>query len=288
MSLTFEEVGEPIAEVGENKFLLYIDNRKKKSVFDIDKVPAEVLAKAAEVVRAGADGKEVMETLAIRYGEQEGIGRELTIPEDDEDTLMFIPKIESECVYIAGAKGLGKTYICKKYACLYKEMFPDNEIILVSRHDEDPTYEDCVEMNHILADERIFEQDWDLENLRDKLIIFDDMDTPPAGSRIGKFVKGLVEDIISNGRKYGIHMIYVSHLICDREKTRCILNQADKVVIFPSNSVSGNERYMKTYAGLKKYNIEKINRLDQISRWACICTCNRPAYVVHEKGAFLL
>jgi hypothetical protein len=278
MSITLDDIGEPVAqEYGDLGIeLLYINPRPRR-------IPEEILEQAVEAIELGANQEEIEEKLMEDYGNGD-LGDEIEFDEDCE--VMFMPSMKPERIYIAGQQGLGKSWICKEYAKRWKCLYPEGEIVLISRHDDDETYDDGEEMNHLLADQRLFEQDWSLENLAGKLIIFDDMDNLVGG--LAKFVKDIIQDIASNGRKYGIYLIYVSHLICDGSKTRSILNEANKVVIFPGNSVAHNKRYLNTYAGFGKMSIEKVLSLKGLSRWACICTGHSPAYVVHQKGMFLI
>jgi hypothetical protein len=287
MSLTFNEIGFPIAEIISEGELIYLNPKKERAgPSKIENLDLEILEEARQSIEQGASGDEVMEILESQLGQPGVLGDEFEA--EDDEQIMFFPSISSERVYIAGMAGMGKSWIAKEYAIRYKMMFPDNQIVLISRHDDDETYEDGVEMDHLLADENLLEEDFSLENLRDKLLIFDDMDNLPPNSPISKYVQRLVDDLVCNSRKYNVYIIYISHMIMNYGKTRSILNEANKVIIFPSNSIAANVGFMKKYGGFTKEQINKVNKLKGISRWACICRSCIPAYVVHEKGIFLV
>jgi hypothetical protein len=207
--------------------------------------------------------------------------------DDPDDRIEIIPSTKPERVYIAGMNGMGKSYQAKVYARQYRELFPDRRIILISRHEDDDTYEDGTEIEQFTVDADFGEKEITLDQLRDTLVIFDDIDNL-QDAKLSKMIHRIIDDIAGNGRKYGIHMVYLSHLICAGNKTKGILNEAAKIIIFPGGATGQNEYFMSKYMRFSASTIRKITALKDKSRWVMLARAVIPNYVVYEKGIFLL
>jgi hypothetical protein len=222
--------------------------------------------------------------------------RELSLP---SGTMFVLPSAEPERVYIAGKSGVGKSTICSMYMNEYHRMHPDRMIYLISRHEDDPAYR---AVPHEMIPLEMFEGKEaprghgtkknapepppaiELENLENSLVVFDDMDNCPSKA-IEAAIQRLCNSIISAGRKFGIHCCWLNHQLTDWSRTRNLLMEANKVVLFPSGDNYHIGQYLKRYAGLGRETINKITGLR--SRWVMLAT-TVPSYVVHEHGAFVL
>ncbi len=164
-------------------------------------------------------------------------------------------------------------------------MHPTDKIWMFSRHEEDPAYDDLgVEIKWITVTSELVDTDIDLSKLRDSLVIFDDCDNL-QDRKLSNFIHKLVNDIISNGRKFGIYCLYIGHQIMNYQKTRDILNEANKVIFYNVGPNSQVRKFLEKYGDLNKGQIEKIFSLP--SRWIGISQ-TIPQYIIHEKGIFLL
>ena len=95
----------------------------------------------------------------------------------------------------------------------------------------------------------------------------------------------LLKDVLKNGRKKGISVICSNHLLYDRNKTKDILYQCDKIIVFPGSSNYMIENLCKKYVGMGKNAIDKLLKLP--SRWVLICK-SYPQYVIYETGAYII
>lgn len=204
--------------------------------------------------------------------------------------MIPLPSREPERVYIAGKSGSGKSTIAAMYMREYLEMFPKRRVILISRHEGEKAYE---KIKHTALPIELFQrskgddEDYeplDLPDIADSLVVFDDTDNI-QDKKISNAILKLNEDIISNGRKYGIHVLTLAHQLMNYKITRNQLNEANRVVFFNTGSTYHIENFLKKYAGLNKGNIEKIKRVP--SRWTMI-SMGHPMYVLHEHGIFLV
>jgi hypothetical protein len=205
----------------------------------------------------------------------------------EQGTMVILPDPQSERIFIAGKSGSGKSCLAALYMNEYLRMFPDRHVFLVSRHEGEKAYAQVPHEVLPLDDfeeaekgERVYE----LEDLKDSLIVFDDCDNV-QNKRIQEGVKLLSDDLISNGRKYNIHVVWLNHQLMDYSRTRNLLNEANKVIFFNSGSNYHIQQYLTRYVGLNKQQIEVVLALR--SRWTMV-SLTLPMYIMYEHGAFLL
>jgi hypothetical protein len=205
----------------------------------------------------------------------------------DSGTLVIIPDPEPERVYIAGKSGSGKSCLAALYMNEYLRMFPDRRVILVSRHEGEKAY---TEIPHEVVPLEVFEdiekgeRAFELDELANSLVVFDDCDNV-QNKKMTEGVKLLSDDLISNGRKYNIHTMWLNHQLMEYSKTRNLLNEANKVIFFNSGSNYHIQQYLNRYVGLTKKQIEVVLAIR--SRWTMIAL-TLPMYIMYEHGAFLL
>lgn len=267
----------------------------------LGKLPARKLAEVQRLLQEAHAYKVPFEHLpqelqripgvADVYKELSGSGGEaqtrIKLPPDSNFVLIPTkdPK-KREVWYIAGASGSGKSYIAKGIAEQYMKQFPDREVFLVSKLEEDDTLDSmkgrkCVR----LKPEKLAETPLkDLELLRDSLLIMDDYDTL-QGKEL-KAVLQLIDDIAIMGRHFNITMLCLTHYLTNYSKTRLLLTESTHIVIYPLSTGAQALNYLlKTYLGLEKEEISAIRRGG--SRWVCLQK-NYPNWCVTETEAFIL
>jgi hypothetical protein len=199
-----------------------------------------------------------------------------------------------ECLYIFGPTGSGKSYYAMTYSNLWLKMFtkPGNIIYRFSRVKEDKSFSriDKKFIKNVTIDERMITEPITPEQLHGSLTIFDDIDTLPDTDPKDKAIKNSVlklrEDLLQTGRHESVYVINTSHLGMNWKGTRSSINEATSVTFFPSSGTTGGiNKFLKTYAGLMRHQIEKIMSLP--SRWVTLYM-NSPRYVLYECGAYLL
>lgn len=194
-----------------------------------------------------------------------------------------IPPLDRRNVmYVAGPSGSGKSYFIAEYVERYHKMFPDNEIFLFSKKDEDPAFDEKEYVIRVAIDDEFVEEPPDWKEFEESLCIFDD--THSFRGKVGKVIRDLQIDILDLGRASNISIAITSHLVADYNKTKAILNETKAIVLYPElGNTAQNEYVMKKYMGMNKETIKKVKKL--VSRWVYI---NRaPKYVVHDRGVFL-
>jgi len=197
---------------------------------------------------------------------------------------VFNPDCEREVFYVAGMSGSGKSVFASKLINNYNKLFPKNAVFLFSNKPEDPAL-DKEKLFRIGLDDDLLNDQFDLQDLKNKLIVFDDVE-----ANKNKFIQeelDRVRDLIlQQGRSYHISFIYISHLLNDGKKTRTIINESHKICVFPKYTTFHSLSYcLERYLGFSKQDIKKLKELK--SRYACISKF--PAMsVVHSNGAFII
>jgi len=205
----------------------------------------------------------------------------ITLPAGEEVDIM--PSPLPERMYIAGQSGCGKSTLASRYMVEYLKMFPKNKVFLFSRHEGEPTYKD-VPHTAIKLNEELETTPIDLPELANSLVVFDDTDNL-QDKKVSKAIAKLNDDIISNGRKYGIHSLTLAHQLLNHFKSRNILNETNRTVFFNSGTTFHIKNYLQKYIGLELKKVKKI--LAVPSRWTLISN-GMPVYVLHQRGAFIV
>lgn len=143
--------------------------------------------------------------------EERGVIR---LPPDSSFLLLPCPKKDKrEIFYVAGASGSGKSYQARGMAERYKKLFPEREIYLISKLNEDETLDTMKtgKPKRIKVDTLQSDPITDIGIFANSLVIFDDYDTFPAP--MDKIVLRLIDDIASMGRHHNISMMCLSHYL---------------------------------------------------------------------------
>jgi hypothetical protein len=201
----------------------------------------------------------------------------------DDGKMVVLPSRETERVFVAGKSGAGKSCWAASYMREYSEMFPDRKIYLFSTHEDEKAYEE-IEHTAIPLGEEFIESPPTLEALENTLCLFDDTDNL-QNKKLLKAVDAVNADLISNGRKYNIHVVTLNHQLMEHSRTRNQLNEANRVVFFPQGSAYHTQRYLKVYAGLDGKWVKKI--LDERSRWICL-DLRLPTSYVTENAVVII
>lgn len=176
-----------------------------------------------------------------------------------------------EVWYVAGQSGSGKSYIAKGLAAFYKKLFPDRQVYLISKLASDDTL-DALKFLKRLSIPSFVEDYPELDEFKDCMVIFDDFDTLPKGSKKSpgpyEVVRKLIDDLAIMGRHTCTTMLVLSHYLTNYKETRLILNEATHVVVYPqSTSYHALRHLVRGYVGVDEEDLKRHRRLG--SRWLC-------------------
>lgn len=193
-----------------------------------------------------------------------------TITLDDDGQFELLPSPDPkkrEVWYIAGASGSGKSWIAKGLGEYYKKLFPEREVYLVSKLQEDSGTLDKMKPKPKRLNVQSFIDDYpDLEEFKDCMVIFDDYDTFTGDAE--KVVHKLIDDLATMGRHTNTTMLCLSHYLTNYKKTRLLLNEATHIVVYPmATSYHALSYLLKTHIGMTKDDVKDLKKM---GRWVCV------------------
>jgi hypothetical protein len=206
--------------------------------------------------------------------------------EDDNITFKPVPRVkedERECVLIVGKSGSGKSTFTRNYAEQYSKMFPDSNIYLFSKVNEDKALDDLDNLIRIKMDRWTLEQHGALEAYSNSLVIFDDIDqmyNEYHKEQIKKFRNSILEE----GRKLYIYCVVTTHQF-PAKKEKILNIECRAIVLFPKYNKAEINEYLKNQLLLKKRKRDRI--LDTASRWIMFIN-ETPEYCITEKEIYLI
>ena len=294
-SLNTEGFGEPIAIIEDINSSKKKRNSKNKIInnpnecqFCFKKTTATNKArhlKTCSVKKAG--GEHSSGIIYVNSNPKAKIKNPMTeLVVKDTQIVQMIPNKKKErfISYVSGQSGSGKSYFTNKLAEEYHSMYPKRAIYLFSLLTEDKSIK-CKHIKRIKLDNNFLKTDLSLADMKNCLLIFDDIDCIKQ-----KHIKGKLDHIVDTlcqvGRHSNSSLVFVSHMPCNGKDTKMILNECNNITIFPKTMGNRSLRYLLgEYFGLDKKQIQKIKKLD--SRHITLVR-SYPMVLLHEKGAFLL
>lgn len=188
-------------------------------------------------------------------------------------------------VNICGASLCGKSYITAQLARDYMKNNKNNRVALFSAVENDSNFDDVPNLYKVNCDDSILDNPISLEELKDTLCIFDDINSFP-NKDITDELNYLRDIIMNTGRHENIDVISTNQVLLDGKKTKASLLNAFQIIGFcHSGGRYQMKEFLKRYMSLDNSLIDKIINLP--SRWVII---NRvpPVYVAHQKGVMLI
>ncbi len=248
--------------------LSYIDINKIQDCVKYGQTPAE---ERLRPVYAGAVG-----TINERRNKE-------IIIHDGNCVPMWNKSLERQILYVTGMSGSGKSSYVGMCINSYHKQYKGHKCYVFSNKTEDPAL-DKEKIIRIKIDEELIEDPLTLDELKNCLVIFDDIELM-ANKQLNQEINRLAELIMNQGRSYKIHFIYVQHQANNYKQTRPILNEMHGITIFPSMGSNYSMNYLLSkYFGFNKKQIDKLIHLP--SRWVTIYKA--PMICLHEKGCYLI
>jgi ABC-type glutathione transport system ATPase component len=251
---------------------------------------ASMIYKLQEAMAKGIPVEMLMENenvkdLYNKIQEDDKNDTSIVLPTDSSFHLIPTPDPKVRQVwYITGQSGSGKSYIARGLAEYYKKIFPEREIYLVSKLNEDSTLDTMkIGKPKRINVQSLMDDYPDIKEFQNCMIIFDDYDSFP--DKTGKVVQQLIDDLAIQGRHTNTTMLCLTHFTTNYKKTRLLLGEATNIVVYPQSTSSHALKYLLgTHFGLGK---EDLAELKKLGRWVSIGK-NYPSYLISEHTAKLL
>tara|TARA_S200002703_G_scaffold112943_1_gene98448 strand:- start:384 stop:1322 length:939 start_codon:yes stop_codon:yes gene_type:complete len=206
---------------------------------------------------------------------------------EEKGTKLFpIPQKFSERIYVPAPSGSGKSTFIGMYLEELKKMKggKNRKIFLFSRVAKDEPLDKHKPIRIPLEEEFFAKHPLEIEEFKNSIIIFDDIDTI-INKSVVKYVRRFRDDVLETGRHYDISVLSTSHIIANFLATRTLINEANAIVLFPKgSSFYAVSNFLERYLGFNKQQIKYVEQLP--TRWIWFWK-EYPKYAIHEKGAFL-
>ena len=134
---------------------------------------------------------------------------------------------------------------------------------MFSKLTEDSSLDDVKEIKRIKIDNRLITMPLDVNDFKDSLVIFDDIDCIKNKEQKAA-LNDLKNEILETGRHSHTTILITSHLSCKGNETRSILNEAHSITLFPGSGMP-IDYLLTNYVGLDKKQIQNLKNIP--SRW---------------------
>lgn len=203
----------------------------------------------------------------------------------NEGEYNIYPK-RDDILYLIGATGSGKSTSIRKYLLEYMKLYPEVKKIFLFTDIETPDKVfEGLPITKIKLDAQIYQNPIKPEELKNSVVIFDDVDSI-QDKKIKNAIVELKGSCMKQGvSKEGITCIVTNHDACEGASTKHAITNARYIFIYPNGGTVGLEYLLKKKIGFSKEEYKKIASLR--SR-VVIIHKRAPFYVVHSNGVFLL
>ena len=169
---------------------------------------------------------------------------------------------ERQIAYVTGQSGSGKSYYTAQLAQEYHKAYPKRPVYVISYLDECSILDKLKFLKRIkIKNENFLTETIETADLKDSLVIFDDVDCI-GDKKIKAKVFSLLRKVLETGRHANVSIVYTSHTSCNGQDTKAILNEYHSVTIYPRTCGGKTLKYLlENYFGLNKAEIETVKKL---------------------------
>ena len=228
----------------------------------------------------------VIKTLDTVYVDNSNQDRFKEILLKEREFSQLIPSNkERDVLYITGASGSGKSYFALQYLYEYHIKYPKNPVYLFSSLKSDETLDKFKNLMRIDLSQDFLETDFVIDDFKDSMVIFDDIDCL-QDKKMRTKVNNILGIILETGRHTKTSCIYTSHLPAKGMETKKILNECSSITFFCSGLGGMSLKYlMEAHMGLERDQRKRIKRNN--SRATTFCK-TFPNIILYDKGAYEL
>lgn len=192
---------------------------------------------------------------------------------------------QREVAYVAAPAGSGKSFYMGLLMKSYNQTHPKGDIYLFSTVKDDPAFEGIKRMHRVPIEDEIFDNPIDIDEVKNTLCVFDDIDTI-SDNDTRKEVKKCIANLLETGRHVDCNVGVTSHLINNHNETKTILNESKTITVFPATGSRHAINYcLEKYCGLSKKDIAEIYKLK--SRWITVFK-HAPMCILSEHCCYVL
>lgn len=213
------------------------------------------------------------------------LNKQMTEVKIEDGEIQQIPRMDMrECLYIAGPSGSGKSTYASKYIKYFQKLYPKRKFVLFSNVKQDDVL-DKLDPIRILLDEKLVENPINPEELKNCIVLFDDIDYI-NNKDVKESVKHLRDLLLETGRHEDIYVITTAHNLTAGRATSLSLLESSSITFFPHGGDDYHiRRVLRTYCGLSNQQASQIINME--SRWVTMYK-KFPMYILSQKHAFFV
>lgn len=255
--------------------------------------------------------------LYLRSDKAEGLLDHVDAPEGYRFRPVPFPVHEDaknrDVIYLYGCSGAGKSYWLREYLKAYHGLWPRRKIFLISALDEDETLDEEDKLFTRLSPKSLQTPDSYKsvpKRFEQALVIADDIEglnpKPPKRKRVIRMrgvggeapppppdipsereaVLKLLDAIATKGRHTETTLLWAAHLPSDFQRSRIILSEASRYVIYPhGSSLAHVARLVGDYGGVDKKEVERLRLMEDRS---IVIGVRYPRYLLSDSTVELL
>ena len=151
----------------------------------------------------------------------------------------------------------------------YIKKHPKNDVFLFSSVGEDKVLDAVKKLKRFkIYDADFVNEEFSVEDFKDTLLIFDDVDCI-SDKRVLKKVYEILDKALVTGRHSGTSVVYTTHTACNGSKTKLILTESHSITFFMNGMNGRSSKYLLDgYLGLDKKQIQELKKIK--SRWTTV------------------
>lgn len=203
----------------------------------------------------------------------------------------YIPDLNDnspEMIYISGPTGCGKSTFIRDYINHFKSKYPKSKILLFSSKTKDELLDGIKNLIRWDIDEDMLTNKLTLDEINyygvPVLVVFDDIESFPT-KKLNVEIERLRDEILLNGRSRKIYGLFVHHDPTDYQKTKLLIKECNKHVIFPRRAGVGiYDRLFSMYLHIPK-DLQKLMYSTK-SKFVMI-NKNIPRYILSDRYIIL-
>lgn len=271
----------------------------------------DAAASRSATQRLGAESR----VLYLRSDKAEGLLESVRAPEGFRFAPVPFPVSEEaknrDVVYLYGCSGAGKSHWLREYMTTYHQLWPRRKIYLISALDKDETLDEQARLFTRLTPKSLQCGDTYKKvpsRFEQALVIADDIEglnpRPPRRKRLAggaaavptptvpdtpserEAVLRLLDAIATKGRHTETTLLWAAHLPSDFSRSRIILSEASRYVIYPhGSSLAHVARLVGDYGGVDKKEVERLRLMDDRS---IVIGVRYPRYLLSDSAVELL
>lgn len=195
--------------------------------------------------------------------------------------------ITRDAINIYGVAGSGKTYWAAEYMKIYKSLFPDNQIYLITTNQaKDNLYTGFgIKKLNVSNKDMLDNYKFSENDFSNSLVVFDDIES--SDKDVYTWIRNLRDMLFQKSRKVNTEILNIIHKGLDNKMTVIPNRECNGGVFFPRHSWSEAKKILELYFDMTNAQIDKIYSLRNKTRSLYICKVY-PKYVIYDEGIIIL